>query len=113
MKILIKNGTLVLGDGEKKADLLVDAGKIAAIAPEINEDCEVIDAAGKYVLPGIIDIHVHFREPGYEGKEDIQSGSEAAVAGGVTQVCCMPNTNPVCDNAVVATYIKARAAAVG
>lgn len=113
MKILIKNGTLVLGDGEKKADLLVDEGKIAAIAPEINEDCEVIDAAGKYVLPGIIDIHVHFREPGYEGKEDIQSGSEAAVAGGVTQVCCMPNTNPVCDNAVVATYIKARAAEVG
>ncbi|MDE6557888.1 MAG: amidohydrolase family protein, partial [Clostridia bacterium] len=53
-------------------------------------------------------MHVHLREPGYEGKEDIESGSKAAVAGGVTQVCCMPNTDPVCDNAVVVKYIKSR-----
>lgn len=109
MKLLIKNGTLVLNDGEKRADLLIEDGKIAKIASKINEKCEIIDAAGKHVLPGLIDIHVHLREPGFEGKEDILSGSEAAVKGGVTQVCCMPNTNPVCDNAVVVSYINSRA----
>lgn len=113
MKLLVKGGTLVLKDGEVKADLLIKDGKIAEIAPEIKEKCEVLDASGKHVIPGLIDMHVHLREPGFEGKEDIESGSKAAVAGGVTQVCCMPNTNPVCDNAVVVTYIKHRAAEVG
>lgn len=108
MKLLVKNGVAVLPQGEVKTDLLIENGKIAEISPDIAADCQVIDASGKYVLPGIIDMHVHLREPGGEGKEDILSGSRAAVKGGVTQVCCMPNTDPVCDNAVVATYIKAR-----
>ncbi len=112
MKLLIKNGILITPQGETKADLLIKDGKIAAISKNIEEDCKVINAQGKHVLPGLVDIHVHFREPGFEGKEDIESGSKAAVKGGVTQVCCMPNTNPVCDNAVVATYIRARAAEV-
>lgn len=112
MKLLIKNGTLVLRNGEVKADLLIDGGKIARIGKDINSDCKVYDATGKRVLAGIIDMHVHLREPGFEGKEDIESGAKAAVAGGVTQVCCMPNTSPVCDNAVVCTYIKHRAAEV-
>jgi len=114
MKILIKNGTLVLKDGEVKADLLTDGKKIVKIAKSIavTDGCTVIDATGKHVMAGFIDMHVHLREPGFEGKEDIESGSRAAVAGGVTQVCCMPNTNPVCDNAVVVTYIKHRAAEV-
>ena len=111
MKTLIKGGTLVLKDGEKKADLLIEDGKIVKIAQKITAPagCKVIDAAGKHVIPGIIDMHVHLREPGFEGKEDIESGSRAAVAGGFTQVCCMPNTKPVCDNAVVVGYIKNRA----
>ncbi|MDE6504490.1 MAG: dihydroorotase [Clostridia bacterium] len=109
MKLLIKNGTLVTADGEIKADLLVNGKVIERIAPAINEKCETIDAKGKHVLAGIIDMHVHLREPGFEGKEDVESGCKAAVKGGVTQVCCMPNTNPVCDNAVVVTYIKHRA----
>lgn len=109
MKFVIKNGTLVLDGGEIKADLLVDGGKIAGIAPRIDENCKTFDASGKYVLPGLIDMHVHLREPGFEGKEDIQSGAAAAVKGGVTQLCCMPNTDPVCDNAVVVRYIKSRA----
>lgn len=113
MKLLIKNGTVVTTKGEIKADLLIDGKKIEKIAPSIDEQCKSIDASGKHILPGIIDMHVHLREPGFEGKEDIESGSKAAVAGGVTQVCCMPNTNPVCDNAVVATYIKHRAEEVG
>lgn len=109
MKLLIKNGTVVTSAGEIKADLLINGKKIEKIAPSIDEKCKTVDAGGKHVIAGIIDMHVHLREPGFEGREDIESGSKAAVAGGVTQVCCMPNTNPVCDNAVVATYIKHRA----
>lgn len=109
MKLLIKNGTLVLPEGEIKSDLLIKDGKIAEIAQKIEDDCPTIEARGMHIFPGLIDMHVHLREPGFEGKEDIKSGSEAAVKGGVTQVCCMPNTNPVCDNAVVVSYIKSRA----
>ena len=108
MKTLIKNGTLVLKDGEKKGDILIENGKIVKIGERLQSDGKTIDATGKYVLPGLIDMHVHLREPGFEGKEDIESGSKAAVAGGFTQVCCMPNTNPVCDNAVVVSYIMNR-----
>lgn len=111
MKILIRGGTVVLADGEIKADVLVSDGKIAKIAPSISADgeCKIINAQNKHVFAGLIDMHVHLREPGFEGKEDIESGSRAAVAGGVTQLCCMPNTEPVCDNAVVVNYIKNRA----
>ncbi len=113
MKTLIKNGSVVFKDEVKKNDILIENGKIIAVAECISGADEVIDAAGKTVIPGIIDMHVHLREPGFEGKEDIASGSMAAVAGGVTQVCCMPNTNPVCDNAVVVNYIKNRAKEAG
>ncbi|MGN0812965.1 MAG: dihydroorotase [Candidatus Coproplasma sp.] len=111
MKTLIKGAEVVLADGVKKSDLLLENGKIAKIGANIEcaDADKIIDASGKTVIPGIIDMHVHLREPGFEGKEDIESGSKAAVAGGVTQVCCMPNTNPVCDNAVVVKYIKTRA----
>ena len=71
------------------------------------------DLGGKIVVPGLVDIHVHLREPGYETKEDIASGTRAAAHGGFTAVCCMPNTKPVIDNAVGVEYVKARAAAVG
>lgn len=113
MKTLIKNGSVVLKDEVRKCDLLIEDDKIAAIGENLGKADKVIDAAGKTVIPGIIDMHVHLREPGFEGKEDIASGSLAAVAGGVTQVCCMPNTNPVCDNAVVVRYIVERAKEVG
>ncbi|MDE7162821.1 MAG: dihydroorotase [Clostridia bacterium] len=110
MKTLIRGGEVVLLDGVEKLDILIEDKKIVKLGKQINADgdCKVIDAGGKTVFPGIIDMHVHLREPGFEGKEDIESGSKAAVAGGVTQVCCMPNTDPVCDNAVVVKYIKAR-----
>ena len=74
---------------------------------------EVIDAAGKYVVPGLIDMHVHLRDPGLEYKEDIISGTRAAVAGGFTSVCCMPNTKPVIDNKTVASYIISKAKSEG
>ena len=110
MKTLIRGGEVVLNNAVEKLDILIDGGKIAKIDKKITAsgDYKVIEAKGKTIIPGIIDMHIHLREPGFEGKEDIESGSKAAVAGGVTQVCCMPNTDPVCDNAVVVKYIKAR-----
>lgn len=113
MKYVLKGGTVVYNGGEKKADILIEDGKIKKIASGINDGGDIIDVSGKHVIPGLIDMHVHLREPGFEGKEDIESGSKAAVAGGFTQICCMPNTNPVCDNAVVAKYIITRAQEVG
>ena len=67
MKLLIKNATLVLRNGEKKADLLIDGGKIAKIGKNIEENCKTIDGTGKHVFSGFIDMHVHLREPGFEG----------------------------------------------
>lgn len=109
--MLLKNGMVVLQDGVKKADLLIENGRICKIAPSIAGDG--IDLNGRTVLPGLIDMHVHLREPGYEKKENIESGCRAAVKGGFTQICCMPNTKPVTDNKVVVSYIKNRAREVG
>ena len=107
--MIIRNGSVVLKNSVEKKDILVENGKIVKIADEIPANGGVeIDATGKHIFPGLIDMHVHLREPGFERKEDIESGSKAAVKGGFTQICCMPNTNPVVDNKVVVTYIKAR-----
>ncbi len=107
--MIIRNGNVVLKHCVEKKDVLVQNGKIAKIADYIPADgSEEIDASGKHVFPGLIDMHVHLREPGFERKEDIESGAKAAVKGGFTQICCMPNTNPVTDNKVVVTYIKTR-----
>src|SRR5882672_4536051 len=114
--LLIKNGTIIdpsqsLAQStaqapEKKKDLLIRDGRVAAIDERINEkDAEVLDAADLIVAPGFIDLHVHLREPGFEYKETITSGARAAVAGGFTSVCCMPNTNPVNDNSSVTSFI--------
>ena len=108
--MIIRNGQVVLKNSVEKKDILVEDGKIVKIAENIPANgSQEIDASGKHIFPGLIDMHVHLREPGFEKKEDIESGSKAAVKGGFTQVCCMPNTNPVTDNKVVVTYIKARA----
>ena len=107
MKLLVKNGIL---PEYGKCDLLVEDGLIVKIAPSIEDaDAEVIDAKGQYVLPGMVDLHCHLRDPGYEYKEDIVSGSKAAAKGGFTSICCMANTNPVNDNAVVTSYIVNKA----
>lgn len=113
-KLLIKGGTAVLPDGVSACDILVEDKKIVKIAKSVEEKgAKVIDAKGLHVFPGLIDMHVHLREPGFEYKEDIASGAAAAVRGGFTQVCCMPNTQPVCDNAAVVGYIVARSKEVG
>ena len=77
------------------------------------EEPEIIDASGMYVVPGLIDAHCHLRDPGYEYKEDIESGTRSAAKGGFTSVACMPNTNPVIDNEAVVSYIKNKAETVG
>ena len=107
--MIIRNGNVVLKNSIEKKDILIEKGRIVKIAKDIPANgSEEIDASGKHVFPGLIDMHVHLREPGFERKEDIESGSKAAVKGGFTQICCMPNTNPITDNKVVVTYIKAR-----
>lgn len=112
--MIIRNGILVLENGEEKKDILVQNGKITEIAENIPANGEEeIDASGLHIFPGLIDMHVHLRDPGFEHKEDIESGSKAAVKGGFTQICCMPNTNPIADNKVVVSYIKHKAEQVG
>ena len=101
MKILIKNGTIVNADGQIKANVLIDGENIASITTEEPSADKIIDASGKFVLPGLIDMHVHFRDPGFEYKDDVISGSKTAVAGGVTTCLPMANTNPVNDNASI------------
>src|SRR5258706_13642251 len=97
---LIQHGTVLdpASKTERKADLLIRDGKIAAIGAILGHADKTIDAAGCFVTPGLIDVHVHFRERGDEEEETIASGSAAAVAGGFTTVCCMPNTKPPLDN---------------
>ena len=116
MSILIKGGH-VLDPGRFVgiADVLIDNGKIAALGPNLSAPVEArtIQASGKLVMPGFVDLHVHFREPGFEYKETIQSGSAAAVAGGFTTVCCMPNTNPVNDNQAVTEFMLERSRLAG
>ena len=112
--MIIKNGNVVLQSGVQKKDILITNGKIEKIADNLcTTGEEVIDAQGLHIFPGLIDMHVHLREPGFEHKEDIESGCKAAVKGGFTQICCMPNTNPVADNKIVIGYIRQRAKEVG
>lgn len=120
MKICIKNGLIIdpIKNLQQKGTLWVEDGIIKEISTNAateqpdGADTITIDAEGKWVVPGLIDLHVHFREPGFEYKEDIRSGCEAAAKGGFTTVCCMPNTNPVIDNRETVTYIleKSKAA---
>lgn len=109
--MIIKGGIVVFKDGAEKKDIRVADGKIVRITEGLNAEKneEVIDAKGLHVFPGLIDMHVHLREPGFEYKEDVESGCKAAVKGGFTQICCMPNTAPIADNKVVISYIRRRA----
>jgi dihydroorotase len=105
--LLIKNGTLLDPSQklQRKADLLLRDGKVASIGANLGQADETIDATNCFVTPGLIDIHVHFREPGDEEEETIASGAAAAVAGGFTTVCCMPNTKPPLDNEAQVEFV--------
>ena len=114
--LLIKGGLLSIPGAARVADILIKDGKIAEISENIRQsgDTPVINAVGLVVAAGLVDMHVHFRDPGQDYKEDIITGASAAAAGGVTLCACMPNTLPAADSAEVVEYIinKAKAAPV-
>ncbi len=112
MKYLIKNGRVIdpASDTDETLDILIENRKITAVDTKINDDtAKIVDASRKVVAPGFIDMHVHLREPGYEHKETIRTGSLAAAKGGFTTIACMPNTAPINDNHNVTSYIRAEA----
>lgn len=114
MKILIKNATLVNKDCIEKLDILIQDNKILKVQNNIIEKAdETIDAEGKYVFPGFIDLHTHLRSPGREDEEDLLSGANAAVKGGFTDIFCMPNTDPAIDNEGLATWIIEESRRIG
>lgn len=115
--LFIENGRVI--DPASGTDgvrtVVVRDGKIAEVAERVERprDARALDARGRWVVPGLVDLHVHLREPGQEYKETVATGARAAVAGGFTTICAMPNTKPVNDNASVAELVLARAAAAG
>ncbi|MFQ5951870.1 MAG: dihydroorotase [Candidatus Omnitrophota bacterium] len=112
MKILIKNGRVIDPEKglDKKGDILVEKGKIAKVESSITSGAdETIDAKGKIVAPGFIDMHTHLREPGGEDRETVETGLRAAIKGGFTTVCAMPNTDPPCDGQTQAKFLLERA----
>lgn len=118
MKILIKGGRVIdpRNNIDEVTDVFIDKGVISEIGTDHDLDgldITIIDASGKIVAPGLVDMHCHLREPGFEYKEDIESGTKSAAMGGFTSVACMPNTNPVIDNEAVVEFIKSKAASVG
>ena len=116
MALLLKNAHVIdpqVGLNET-ADILIRDGKIVEVGQGLAMEKGVErDLGGKIVVPGLVDMHVHLREPGLEQKEDIESGTRAAAHGGFTAICAMPNTDPVVDDAVAVEYVKAVAAAKG
>ena len=113
MELLIQNAKLVDEASEVWADLLVKDGKIAAVGKELDCAGEVVDAAGLTLMPAFVDLHCHFRDPGFTQKEDIETGCRAAAKGGYTAVNLMANTNPVCSDMETVRYIRRKAETMG
>ena len=112
MRILIKNGRIIDPDTrmDQVGDLLIEDDKISAVGDRLEETADrVVDASGCYVMPGLIDMHVHLRDPGLTYKEDIFTGCAAAARGGVTSLACMANTNPTVDCPEQVAYVLGRA----
>ncbi|NTW04975.1 MAG: amidohydrolase family protein, partial [Peptococcaceae bacterium] len=112
MRLIIKGGTVVnpVSGNLEVSDILIEDGKISEMGINlIASGAEIVNAQGKLVTPGLIDMHVHLREPGQEEKETIETGCRAAVRGGFTGVACMPNTRPVADNSSVIYHILEKA----
>ena len=112
MKILIKNGRILnpATNMDEIADVFIENDKVVAIGAALEKEADkVVDATGKFIMPGYIDLHVHFRDPGLTHKEDIFTGMAAAAHGGYTSVFAMPNTKPVADHAEVITYVHDKA----
>lgn len=113
MDILIKNTRIVDSSQNLFGDVYIKNGIIEAIGKNLDYDCEVVDGNGMVLMPSFYDMHVHFREPGLEYKEDIESGSKSAVRGGFTGVNLMGNTKPICSNMEIVDYVLKRGREVG
>lgn len=114
MKTLIKNGEIYIDQNWIKKDILIEGTLIVEIDNEINENAdEIIDAQGKKVIPGFVDLHCHLRDPGQTYKEDIHTGTRAAAKGGFTTICAMPNTDPTIDNIGEVEYVQRKAKDIG
>jgi dihydroorotase len=115
--LLVRGGRVIdpAASVDAVQDVLIEHGKIVRLGTRLTppHGATEIDAAGKWVCPGFIDMHVHLREPGHEYKETVATGTRAAAAGGFTAVCCMANTEPVNDNRAVTDYIRAKAQSEG
>ena len=112
MKLLIQHGNLIdpVLNEERVMDILIENGQIAAISAHLEDpEAQVLDVSGMAVSAGLIDMHVHFRDPGFTEKEDIITGSRAAAHGGFTTVTCMPNTRPTVDSPEMVQYVYDRA----
>ncbi|MBP9674105.1 MAG: dihydroorotase [Bacteriovoracaceae bacterium] len=114
MNILLKNGHIFTGEDFFEGDILIENGKISRLEKNIpeqpeNKDIQTFDLKNKLVAPGFIDMHVHLREPGFEFKETIKTGTKAAAKGGYTTVAAMPNTNPIADNAEIVNFMVNKA----
>ena len=104
MKILLKNGTVLdyKNNMQEKKDVLIEDNVIVEISGEITDQVDrIVECKNLYIIPGLIDVHCHLREPGFEYKETIETGSKSAVSGGFTTICPMPNTKPVPDSAII------------
>lgn len=114
MRLVIRNSRVIdpATGFDEITDIVCDYGVISHIGEykDSPDDCSLLDASGLITAPGLVDMHCHLRDPGYEYKEDIRSGTVSAAAGGITSAACMPNTNPVCDNADTVRYILDKAA---
>jgi len=113
VKTLLRNCKIVNYDKTIEGNILIDGELISAVGTDDESADKVIDCGGRYALPGLIDMHVHLRDPGLEYKEDVYSGSKAAAAGGVTAVCPMANTKPVNDNSSITNYMIERGKELG
>ncbi|HFE9682437.1 TPA: dihydroorotase [Clostridium perfringens] len=113
MNLLIKNVNLIDESNNFFGDIYIENGLIKELGTELNKECETLDGKGLVLMPSFIDTHAHFRDPGFEYKEDIESGSKAAVRGGYTTVTLMPNTKPVCSSKEVLDYVVNKGKEVG
>ena len=113
MEICIKNGKVIDWSGTFEGDIYIKNGIITEIGRDLQKECKTIDLKGNVVMPGFVDLHVHFRDPGYTYKEDIESGSKAAVKGGYTMVNLMANTSPVCSSIETVDYVVGKGKELG
>ncbi|HAT4255693.1 TPA: dihydroorotase [Clostridium perfringens] len=113
MNLLIKNVNLIDESNNFFGDIYIEKGGIKELGTELNKECETLDGKGLVLMPAFIDTHAHFRDPGFEYKEDIESGSKASVRGGYTTVTLMPNTKPVCSSKEILDYVVNKGKEVG